>query len=109
MKTNRINTQEVKTTNHITTSKQKMLDAQGISNPTRKWLVGLAMVQDIRDYCRLTRRELKDEGLPIKDYDAELLEAIKQLQAVIYKYLNDQINISILGFGDDNVCETARI
>ncbi len=109
MKMNRINTAKGNDEEQIVTSKQKMLEAQGISDPTRKWLVGVAMVQDILDYCRETRRELLEQGIPTKDYDAELHEATKHLNVVINKYLTDQINTSILGLGDDNVCETKRI
>lgn len=103
MKTNRIEKIESRT------SKQKALDATGISDPTRKWVVGLAMVQDILDYVRRTCMELKEMDYPIHDHDAELLEASKKLQEVINKHLTEQINMSILGFGDDNICETARL
>lgn len=91
------------------TSKQIALEATGISEPTRKWIVGLAMVQDIRDYIRLTESELKEMGYPVKDHDDEMLEATKKLQAVINKYLTNQINMSILGIGTDNLCDTARL
>lgn len=106
MKTNRIEKIE-KIENR--TSKQDALEATGISDPTRKWIVGLAMVQDIMDYIRLTSSELKELDYPIHDHDAEMLEAAKKLREVINMYLTDQINMSILGFGDDNLCETKRI
>lgn len=84
----------------ITTSKEHMETAAAISPATRKWLVALGMTQDILDYCRRSRNEIREEGYPIKDLDPELLEAVNGLQAVVNKYLTAQIRMSILGFGD---------
>lgn len=103
MKTNLSNKNENRT------SKQLALEATGISDPTRKWIVGLGMIQDIMDYIRLTCSELKDMGYPIHDHDAEMLEAANMLREAVNKYLTDQIKMSILGFGDDNICNTARL
>ena len=99
MKTNRIE--------KIENNKSKMENATIISDATRRWLVALGMVQDVREYCIHSQTESKNEGYPIYDRDKELLEAVKGLQLVINKYLIDQINMSILGIGD--ACDGKRI
>lgn len=103
MKQNNINIEDTKY--HVT----KMQKVTDISTPTRRWLIGLAMIQDVRDYISLTRLALNDQGFPVKDYDKELIEATTELQRVVNKYLTDQINMSILGIGDDSRSDTVRI
>ncbi len=41
--------------------------------------------------------------------DAEMMDAAKKLREAVNKYLTDQINMSFLGIGDDNICNTARL
>lgn len=97
------------TNNNRRTTKDKMQNVNGISDPTRKWLVALGMVQDILEYCRRSSDELREEGYPVKNHDNEILEATRYLRTVINKYLTEQIYMSMLDFGDDNVNETSRI
>lgn len=81
----------------------------GISDPTRKWLIALAMLHDLRQYANTAYWDIKEAGYPIKDHDAELLDAINNVRKVLNNYLTEQIQMSILGFGEDNVRETKRI
>lgn len=90
-------------------NKDKMQNVNGISTPTRKWLVALGMIQDVQDYCRITYNEICNEGYPLKNHDEELNIAIKGVKRALFMYLNEQINISILGIGDDNVSNTSKI
>lgn len=97
------------TNNNRKTSKDKMQNVNGISAPTRKWLVALGMIQDILEYCRRSYDELREEGYPVKNHDNEILEATKNMRTVINKYLTEQIYMSMLDFGSDKVEETNRI
>lgn len=87
----------------------KIETATGISDPTRKWLIALGMLSDLRHYALKVLVELKNAGYPVKDYDYELLEASRGVESVLNKYLVDQIQMSMFDLGDDNVCKTGRI
>ena len=90
-------------------SELQILSVSGISEPTKKWLIALGMSQDLRDYVWQTEIELKKDGRLIKSYDKDLIKAINSVNTILNKYLTDQIRLSILGFGDDNLCETGKI
>ena len=87
----------------------KIETATGISDQTRKWLIALGMLLDLRHYALKVLLESNKAGYPIKDYDQEFLEASRGVELVLNKYLTDQIRMSMLDLGDDNVCKTGRI
>lgn len=86
-----------------------MRNASGISDSTRKWLVALGMIQDLRDHCYRSYQQIRKEGYPLVDRDKELLDALQEVRDVVNLYLTDQIRISLLGAGKDNLCQTSKI
>ena len=87
----------------------KIETATGISDLTRKWLIALGMLLDLRHYVLKVFLESKKAGYPAKDYDQELLEASRGVELVLNKYLADQIQMSMLDLGYDNIYKTGRI
>lgn len=90
-------------------TENQMRAAKGISTNTRKWLIALAMTQDLLTYIRDTYNEARAGGIPLVDHYAELLQNIKSIDGIIDEYLIKQIHLSILGLVEDNISLTGNI
>ena len=81
----------------------------GVSVYVRRWLMALAKVQDLKTYVLFGVGDLERSGI---DYDRALFEfnkAADKAIAALNVFLGEQIQLSILGAGDDDLYSTGRI
>ena len=69
---------------HYTPTSNRVQDITTISPGTKRWIVALAMLEDLRGFCYTDAPR-----------DDELLRAIEGVRKVINEYLTEQIRISV--------------
>ena len=81
----------------------------GVSVYVRRWLMALAKVQDLKTYILFGVGDMERSGI---DYDRALFEfnkAADKAIAALNVFLGEQIRLSMLGAGDDDLYSTGRI
>lgn len=69
---------------HYTPTTNRMRTITTISPKTKRWIIALAMLEDLRGFCYTDAPR-----------DDELLRAVEGVRKVINEYLTEQIRISV--------------
>lgn len=69
---------------HYTPTTNRVRTITTISPKTKRWIIALAMLEDLRGFCHTDAPR-----------DDELLRAVEGVRKVINEYLTEQIRISI--------------
>lgn len=83
--------------------------ALGVSVYVRRWLMALARVQDLKSYVWYAYGHLERNGVDVCRALWDFNEAADKAIAALNVFLGEQIRLSMLGAGDDDLYSTGRI
>lgn len=89
---------------------QKRVNETGeVSVYVRRWLMALAKVQDLKSYVWYAYGHLERNGVDVGRALRDFNEAADKAIAALNVFLGEQIRLSMLGAGDDDLYSTGRI